>query len=249
MSRPSAWPLICLQLASPLPLQLPVVRPGLNCTAAFRHTKALQSSTPIHLSDFPTSSTIIKGRHLPSFFASSAAVAQISNYQNTARLTALALSQSPFLGQTRTVSVRKSVPRPSDLSRPSIGNSTSVRLGPSVRKIQYQGEFPMASDYSARLQATHQIRPHSPSPATGTARSDLAKVQLRAFSSRMVSQSVNKTALHPGGVEYVCRHLSSSYPLAADFGEMLTQPLTGLPVSTRSSKRNFTPPHTSTMTV
>ncbi|OCT53528.1 hypothetical protein CLCR_10862 [Cladophialophora carrionii] len=59
----------------------------------------------------------------------------------------------------------------------------------------------MPSDYSSRLQAVHQIRPHSPSPATGTARSDLAKTQLRAYSTKMVSQSVNKTALHPGGVE------------------------------------------------
>lgn len=61
----------------------------------------------------------------------------------------------------------------------------------------------MASDYSARLQAAHSIRPQSPSPATGTARSTLAKTNLRAFSTKMVSHSVNKTALHPGGVEYV----------------------------------------------
>jgi len=59
----------------------------------------------------------------------------------------------------------------------------------------------MASDYSARLQATEQIRPHTPSPGTGTARSNLAKTNLRAYSSKMVSHSVNKTALHPGGVE------------------------------------------------
>ncbi|KAH0843999.1 hypothetical protein FOPE_09091 [Fonsecaea pedrosoi] len=64
----------------------------------------------------------------------------------------------------------------------------------------------MAADYSTRLQAVHQIRPQSPSPATGTARSALAKVQLRAFSSRMVSHSVNKTALHPGGVEPTREH-------------------------------------------
>merc|ERR1712000_362907 len=53
----------------------------------------------------------------------------------------------------------------------------------------------------ARLQATEQIRPHTPSPGTGTARSNLAKTNLRAYSSKMVSHSVNKTALHPGGVE------------------------------------------------
>merc|ERR1711977_553149 len=51
------------------------------------------------------------------------------------------------------------------------------------------------------LQATQQIRPHTPSPASGTARSNLAKTNLRAYSSKMVSHSVNKTALHPGGVE------------------------------------------------
>jgi len=64
----------------------------------------------------------------------------------------------------------------------------------------------MASEYSSRLQAVEHFRPHSPAPDTGKARSDLAKVQLRTFSSKMVSQSVNKTALHPGGVEPTREH-------------------------------------------
>ena len=118
--------------------------------------------------------------------------------------TAYRLFQSSLVGQSRTASATKTTSSPSDLSRSPFGISTSNRLGPSVRKIQYQRQFShMASDYPSRLKAVQQIRPHSPSPATGTARSELAKVQLRAFSSRMVTHSVNKTALHPGGVEYV----------------------------------------------
>jgi len=60
----------------------------------------------------------------------------------------------------------------------------------------------MASDYTAHLKAGLTLRPASPSPGTGQARSELNKVQLRHYNANMVSNSVNKTALHPGGVEY-----------------------------------------------
>jgi hypothetical protein len=47
-------------------------------------------------------------------------------------------------------------------------------------------------------------RPQTPAPEDNKARSDLAKAQLRNFkATSMVSNSVNKTALHPGGVQYV----------------------------------------------
>lgn len=114
------------------------------------------------------------------------------------------LFQSASAGQTRIASTSRKLPSSPDLSRRPFGNNPTRRLGPGFRKVQvqYQGRSShMASDYSTRLSAIHQIRPQSPSPATGTARTDLAKTQLRNYSSRMVSQSVNKTALHPGGVE------------------------------------------------
>ena len=114
--------------------------------------------------------------------------------------------QSASVGQSRIASPSKTVSNPPDLFRRFFGNSTTHRLGPGIRKVQvgYQERLShMASDLSSRLQAVHEIRPQSPSPASGKARSDLAKTQLRAFSARMVSHSVNKTALHPGGVEYV----------------------------------------------
>src|SRR5690242_19443044 len=102
--------------------------------------------------------------------------------------TAPRLFQSKVIGQSRTVSASKSVSSSSDPSRSSFGNSNTLRLGPAVGKIQYQRQSShMASDYSSRLQTVHQIRPHSPSPASGKARQDLAKIQLRNYSSRMVS--------------------------------------------------------------
>lgn len=53
-------------------------------------------------------------------------------------------------------------------------------------------------------------RAPSPSQGTGTARSNVAKTQLTNHAqAMMVSNSVNKTALHPGGVQYV---LSSAFP-------------------------------------
>jgi len=44
-------------------------------------------------------------------------------------------------------------------------------------------------------------RPLTPAPGDDTARTEVAKTQLRALNPTMVSQSVNKTALHPGGVQ------------------------------------------------
>ena len=120
--------------------------------------------------------------------------------------------QSAILGQVRTLRPRKTLPPFSDLTRPAFGKGTLNPLGLDSTltvRVYQEARSPMASDYSTRLEAVHQYRPHSPSPATGTARSNLAKVQLRNFSVKMVTHSVNKTALHPGGVEYV---------VAASFG-------------------------------
>ncbi len=60
------------------------------------------------------------------------------------------------------------------------------------------------ADYFDRLKgsATESGRPQTPAPAEDQAtRSAVAKKNLRAYKPTMVSNSVNKTALHPGGVE------------------------------------------------
>jgi len=57
----------------------------------------------------------------------------------------------------------------------------------------------------------------------------------------MVSQSVNKTALHPKGVEYVLPHV-------ADHCSTTNITLPGPKPSTLRSRRSFTPRHTSTTT-
>lgn len=44
-------------------------------------------------------------------------------------------------------------------------------------------------------------RPLTPAPSSSTARTEVTKLQLKNFNPAMVSQSVNKTALHPGGVQ------------------------------------------------
>lgn len=44
-------------------------------------------------------------------------------------------------------------------------------------------------------------RPHTPAPAESAGRAEVAKLQLKNFNPTMVGQSVNKTALHPGGVQ------------------------------------------------
>jgi len=49
-------------------------------------------------------------------------------------------------------------------------------------------------------------RPLTPAPGDSKARTELAKTQLRSFNPAMVSQSVNKTALHPGGVQPTREH-------------------------------------------
>ena len=59
-------------------------------------------------------------------------------------------------------------------------------------------------DYFARVKGPETIRPATPSAGTGKARTEVFKANLRAYKptgSKMVSNSVNKTALHPGGVE------------------------------------------------
>jgi len=158
--------------------------------------------------------------------------------------------QSACFGQSRIAVASRTSPCAPDLSRRPFGNSPTRHLGPGGRKVQvqYQGRFlNMASDYSARLTAVHQIRPQSPSPATGKARSDLAKTQLRNYTSRMVSQSVNKTALHPGGVEYVA---ALDLVVCCRLQKHWTNPISpGRPGNTLSSKKNSTPQLTSTMIV
>ena len=60
------------------------------------------------------------------------------------------------------------------------------------------------ADYFDRLKGsgTESGRPQSPAPVQDqAARSAVAKKNLRAYKPTMVSNSVNKTALHPGGVE------------------------------------------------
>ena len=44
-------------------------------------------------------------------------------------------------------------------------------------------------------------RPLTPAPESSTGRTEVTKTQLKNFNPKMVSQSVNKTALHPGGVQ------------------------------------------------
>ena len=75
-----------------------------------------------------------------------------------------------------------------------------------IRRIHIKREtIVMSSEKSGYFGLKTQesgIRPHTPAPQSSTARSNLAKVQLRNFKpNAMVSNSVNKTALHPGGVE------------------------------------------------
>jgi hypothetical protein len=61
----------------------------------------------------------------------------------------------------------------------------------------------MASqDYFARVKDSSKAHPLTPAAeGPGSVRADVQKKNLRA--STMVSNSVNKTALHPGGVQYV----------------------------------------------
>lgn len=60
------------------------------------------------------------------------------------------------------------------------------------------------ADYFQRLKApgTEGLRPQTPgAEGDQKARADLQKKNLRHYKPNMVSNSVNKTALHPGGVE------------------------------------------------
>ena len=61
--------------------------------------------------------------------------------------------------------------------------------------------LPSASGKKKAPLESHPSRPHTPAPQGSTGRSELAKKQLRNLEPTMVSQSVNKTALHPGGVQ------------------------------------------------
>jgi hypothetical protein len=51
-------------------------------------------------------------------------------------------------------------------------------------------------------QRRDSVRQTSPSPATGTARHEVQKAQLQSVPlTNMVTNNVNRTALHPGGVQ------------------------------------------------
>ena len=54
---------------------------------------------------------------------------------------------------------------------------------------------------SRTSQSNPSGRPLTPAPGDNKARTELAKKQLRDLKPTMVSQSVNKTALHPSGVQ------------------------------------------------
>ena len=92
--------------------------------------------------------------------------------------------------------------KPPDLTRRRTSKPT---LGPVARNHISYTHFPMsAEDYFARVKGNDTLRPVTPSAGTGKARTEILKTNLRAFkptNSNMVSNSVNKTALHPGGVE------------------------------------------------
>ena len=94
--------------------------------------------------------------------------------------------------------------KPSDLTRRRTCKPT---LGLVARKQITYTYFPMSAqekDYFARVKGPETIRPVTPSAGTGKARTEVFKANLRAYKptgSKMVSNSVNKTALHPGGVE------------------------------------------------
>jgi hypothetical protein len=60
------------------------------------------------------------------------------------------------------------------------------------------------ADYFQRLKSPTNPRPTTPGPGTDKARTEILKTNLKAYNptgASMVSNSVNKTALHPGGVE------------------------------------------------
>lgn len=59
------------------------------------------------------------------------------------------------------------------------------------------------TDYFKRLNpvSSATARPTTPGPESSQARTEVLKRNLRSYKPTMVSNSVNKTALHPGGVE------------------------------------------------
>ena len=105
-----------------------------------------------------------------------------------------------------------SIKEQASLTRSNTNSSVNTRrrtckptLGLIDRNHITYTHFPMSgSDYFSRLKGEASARPTTPSEGTGTARTDVLKRNLRDYKPtgpKMVSQSVNKTALHPGGVE------------------------------------------------
>lgn len=58
---------------------------------------------------------------------------------------------------------------------------------------------PLAVNGTPNSQVT--LRPLTPAPGDSQTRTEVNKKQLLDNNPKMVSQSVNKTALHPGGVQ------------------------------------------------
>jgi len=65
----------------------------------------------------------------------------------------------------------------------------------------FERRLSVVNGISDRRTSTAEPRPATPGPEESQARAEIAKTQLRNFNPTMVSQSVNKTALHPGGVQ------------------------------------------------
>src|SRR5271156_3850517 len=91
--------------------------------------------------------------------------------------------------------------RPSEPQSPSTltGRRPSEPQSPSALTGRRPSEPQSPSALTHRRPSVRQI---SPSPATGTARQEVQKVQLQnAPLANMITNNVNRTALHPGGVQ------------------------------------------------
>jgi hypothetical protein len=74
---------------------------------------------------------------------------------------------------------------------------------PRLRILSPASPQMASSEQSLSAAKTNAPRAPSPSQGTGTARANVSKTQLTNHpQAMMVSNSVNKTALHPGGVQY-----------------------------------------------
>ena len=108
---------------------------------------------------------------------------------------------------------------PSHLRPPDFFRQTIVRfhIDRPLLRILPAAALQMAETEQSTSSKPDVPRAASPSEGTGTARSNVAKTQLTNHPhAMMVSNSVNKTALHPGGVQYDCPSHSEDYNLIMD---------------------------------